>query len=104
MHKEYPVPNMPTTKEPKVDGFVTNCLKASFPKNNDGEWDIFIILIVLCISTLVSPSNVSIIASIVMEVYNIPVKFQTHCIYVSKDMAFLKSWFFHTFCIVVGTL
>ena len=37
-----------------------------------------------------------------MEVYNSPSKFQTDCIYTSQDMAFLKLWFSHTFCIVVG--
>ena len=36
---------------------------------------IFIILIVSCISTLVAPSNLSIIASIGMEVYNTPLQF-----------------------------
>ena len=43
-------------------------------------------------------SNLSIIASIGIEAYNSPLKFQTDCIYVSKDTAFLKSWFSHTFC------
>ena len=30
MHKEHPVPNTQTTKAPKVDGFVTDYLKAAF--------------------------------------------------------------------------
>ena len=37
MHKEHPVPNTPATKAPKVDGFVTDYLKAAFPKSDDGE-------------------------------------------------------------------
>ena len=37
MHKEHPVPNTLATKAPKVDGFVTDYLKAAFPKSNDGE-------------------------------------------------------------------
>ena len=32
MHKEHPVPNTPATKAPKVDGFVTDYLKAAFPQ------------------------------------------------------------------------
>ena len=36
-HKEHPVPNTPATKAPKVDGFVTDYLKAAFPKSDDGE-------------------------------------------------------------------
>ena len=38
---------------------------------------IFVILIVSCTSTSVAPSNLSIIVSIGMEVYNSPLKFQT---------------------------
>ena len=41
------------------------------------QWHIFVILIFSCISTLVAPSNLSIIVSIGMEVYNSPLKFQT---------------------------
>ena len=37
MHKEHPVPNMTATKAPKVDGFITDYLKDSFPKSNDTE-------------------------------------------------------------------
>ena len=37
MHKEHPMPNTPATKAPKVDGFVTDYLKAAFPKSNNGE-------------------------------------------------------------------
>ena len=61
------------------------------------EWHIFVILIVSCIITLVAPSNLIIIASIGMEVYKSPLKFQADCIYTSQDMVFLKSWFSHTF-------
>ena len=66
------------------------------------QWHIFIILIVSCIITLVAPSNLIIIASLGMEVYKSPLKFQADCIYTSQDMVFLKSWFSHTFCIVMG--
>ena len=66
------------------------------------EWHIFVILIVSCIITLVAPSNLIIIASIGMEVYKSSLKFQADCIYTSQDMVFLKSWFSHTFCIVMG--
>ena len=66
------------------------------------EWHIFIILIVSCIITLVAPSNLIIITSLGMEVYKSPLKFQADCIYTSQDMVFLKSWFSHTFCIVMG--
>ena len=41
------------------------------------QWHIFVILFFSCISTLVAPSNLSIIVSIGMEVYNSPLKFQT---------------------------
>ena len=37
MHKQHPLPNTPVTKVLKVDGFVTDYLKATFPKSNDGE-------------------------------------------------------------------
>ena len=66
------------------------------------QWHIFIILIVSCIITLVAPSNLIIITSLGMEVYKSPLKFQADCIYTSQDMVFLKSWFSHTFCIVMG--
>ena len=62
-----------------------------------GQAIIFIILIVSCIITLVAPSNLIIIASIGMEVYKSPLKFQADCIYTSQDIVFLKSWFSHTF-------
>ena len=61
------------------------------------QWHIFVILIVSCIITLVAPSNLIIIASIGMEVYKSPLKFQADCIYTPQDMVFLKSWFSHTF-------
>ena len=66
------------------------------------QWHIFIILIVSCIIILVALSNLIIIASLGMEVYKSPLKFQADCIYTSQDMVFLKSWFSHTFCIVMG--
>ena len=37
MQKENPVPSSPATKTPKVDGFVTDYLKATFPRNDDAE-------------------------------------------------------------------
>ena len=37
MHKEHPVPSTPATKPPKVDGFVTDFLKATFPRSDDAE-------------------------------------------------------------------
>ena len=37
MYKEHPVPNTPATKAPKVDESVTDYLKATFPRSNDGE-------------------------------------------------------------------
>ena len=37
MHKEHPVPSTPATKAPKVDGFVTDFLKATFPRSDDAE-------------------------------------------------------------------
>ena len=52
------------------------------------KWHIFIILIVSCISTIVAPSNLIIIVSVSMEVYNSSLKFQIDCIYMSQDMAF----------------
>ena len=57
------------------------------------EWHIFVILIVSCISTLVTPRNLSFIASIGMEMYKSPLKFLTDHMYISQDMVFLKSWF-----------
>ena len=36
------------------------------------------------------------------KVYKSPLKFQADCIYTSQDMVFLKAWFSHTFCIVMG--
>ena len=37
MHKEHPVPNTPATKVSKVDGFITEFLKGSFPKSDDTD-------------------------------------------------------------------
>ena len=37
MHKEHPVPSTPATKAPKVDGFITDYLKSSFPRSDDTE-------------------------------------------------------------------
>ena len=47
------------------------------------KWHIFVILIVSCMSMIVAPTNMSIIASIGMEVYNSLLKFQRDCIYIS---------------------
>ena len=37
MHKEHPIPSTPANKALKVDGFVTDYLKATFPRSNDAE-------------------------------------------------------------------
>ena len=37
MHKEHPVPSTPATKAPKVDRFVTDYLKATFPGSDNAE-------------------------------------------------------------------
>ena len=37
MHNKHPIPNTPATKVPKVDGFITQFLKGSFPKSDNTE-------------------------------------------------------------------
>ena len=37
MHKVHPVPSTLATKAPKVDRYVTNYLKATFPRSDDAE-------------------------------------------------------------------
>ena len=61
------------------------------------QWHAFIILIVSCTIIIVASSNLSMIASIGMQVYNSSLFFENNCACKSWDMAFLKSWFSHTF-------
>ena len=65
--------------------------------NGVNEWHIFVILIVSCISTLVAPNNLSVIASIGVEVYNSPLNFKK-IVYTYHEM-----WHFKIMVFPLGT-